>query len=384
MTKIISKETLKAEALARRIAKLESINAASSPREVLQARDAMLESLHTGAIPTAKALGEGSMHNVLRRANDPGVVAEFIGTADIQAQWFERQRYEVEAGRDEEPLLYPAVYSVVTDMNLPRAINIYSMGPAGVVLELVTEGGQVKYATINTREKAVTLQHYAVGLEYTDDLFEFNELWRLANIERQFGIAANALFNHVHMDPILSATYTGSSATDGTALTTFLKTASMPEKYMRTLESAIATASSDKTNPRRGPYALLINSADQFTVERVLGRVPQQGFDAQSSARTAVQSAVVYDGWTGVRGSKETTYNGVGSGVAYLISLSHRAEDFQSFFKYPLRRIQMPGDPSRFIAARDRWDTWFGVYASPARAVHKITWPVATSGQALT
>jgi hypothetical protein len=376
--RIITKESLRQDALQRRI-QTQQTRLASQGNNAMTLR--AISELENGQIPRAqfpdgfdirqhiRVVGEGKQSG-----------AEFVSTGDFAASFYQRQQYEVEAGRDEEPLIYPTLYSVVTDGSLPRSLTINTLGPAGVVFEEITEGGEVKFASVGEGEKVVTMKHYGVGLEYTEDLFIYNELWRLPNIERGFGVAHNALLNHIHMTPILSHTHKAANKTDGTALTTFKAAAAMPEKYLRAIESAISSASTDKTNPRRGPYILVVSSADVFTVERALNRVPQQGFDLQTSALNRVRAVVEYDGWTGTRGKKQVAYDGVTAGKGYLVDISSRMFDFQSFFKQPLRQQRGDGDLTRFIIEQVVWDTRFGVFADPDRAVHEITWPVAASG----
>ena len=310
-----------------------------------------------------------------------GAVAEFIGTGNFAHQFYERQGYEVDAGRQSEPLLYTALYAITTDTTLPRNVTIYTLGPAGVVFEEVVEGGEVKFVSIGEGSKVVSLKHYATGIQYTKDIFKFNELFRLANFERQFGVAYNALMNHIHFSPILNYAYTATNQTNGTTLTTFRQGASMPEKYLRTLEKAMTDGVLDAKNPRRGPYILVCNTADVFTFERALGRVQQEGFDLQSSALSRVQAIIEYNGWTGTRGLKTTTYAGVPSGKAYLVDIGNKNYDFQSLVSQPLQMTMGNPDISRFIMEQNVWDTYFGVFADPVRAVQEITLPTATSGQ---
>lgn len=375
MTGLISAVTLKDQRIKERIKLLEARPANAS-------RDAQLAKLHQGEIPEIAFPKDFNFESVLKKVGKGGVIGEFVGNGDFNVQFITRQRYEVDAGRDLEPLIFPAIYEVVEDANLSKHVEIYVLGPGGVVFEEVMEGGEVKFASVDERAQTVEIRHYGVGLEYSEDLFLYNQLFRIPRLERQFGQAYNARMNNVHMTPILTQSYTGNNVTDGTALTTFRQTADLAEKYMRAIESAIATASSDSTYPRRGPYVLLCSSADQFTLERALGRVPQQGFDAQSSARGRVSSIVVYDGWSGARGKKTATYSGVSAGTAYLIDTSYKAFDFQSYFKHGLRQRMGNEDVSRFIMAQTIWDVRVGVFADPLRAVHKITLPTATSGQA--
>lgn len=311
-----------------------------------------------------------------------GIVAEFIGSDNFAKQFYERQRYEIDSGREQEPLLYQPIYNTISDSSLPELIDIYTLGTTGVVFEKIEEGGEVKFITVGQGKKVVRIEQYAAGIEYSERLFMYNQLWQFAPIERQFGIAHNALQNHIHFYPILNHNYASANQTDGTTLTTFRQDASLPEKYLRVIEQAIIDSTQDTKNPRRGPFVVLCNPSDQFTFERALRIVPQQGFDLQSSAIGQVRTLISYNGWTGTRGKLATTYAGVPSGKAYLIDISNKMTDFQGYVKIPLRMTMGNPDVSRFIMAQTVYDTHFGVFADPVRAVQEITLPTPTSGQA--
>lgn len=376
MTQFINKTTAIQETIQRRKLRV----AASQLPPAIKER--YIAELDNGTIPTARFPEGFDFNRVIRPVRSGGVIAEFIGTDTLGADFYERQRYEVDAGRDNEPLLYQPIYDVVNDPNLPRLIKVQTMKKFGVVFERVEEGGEVTFASVSDSNKSIEIYHYAAGLEYSEEMFLYNEMWRLAQLERQFGIASNALLNHIHLDPIISYTYTGNNLTDGTALTTFKTSASMAEKYLRALESAVTTATTDKTNPRRGRYVLLCASGDDFTFERALRSVPQQGFDAQSSVTSRISQVIAYDGWTGLRGKKETSYSGVPAGTAFLIDVANRNIDFQSFVKQDMRVQRRDGDLKRFILETVIYDMRFGTYASPVAAVQKITLPTAASGSA--
>lgn len=307
---------------------------------------------------------DGTIHNVY----------EFITTGDFGEEWLERQRYEVESGRELEPLLYEPIYTTIEDANLPRNVSVFSLGPAGVIFEEITEASEVKFATVSESTRSVPIRHWAVGIEYTKDLVEFNEMWSVALVERQAGIAYNALLNHLHLYPIISATYAGAQAT--AAVTSPAE--SLPEAYLRTLEAAI-TAASTGGQTRRGPYILLTSTSNVFALERALRTVPQQGFDIQSSALNRIRQVIAYDGWTGVRGKKSVTYPGVSANTAYLIDTATRDLDFQSFIKQDLEPTQGNPDVSRFILEQVVWDFYRGVYSAPLNAVQKIAWPTTFS-----
>lgn len=306
---------------------------------------------------------------VTERRNGRETIYEFTGSDTFGTEWNDRRRYEVDAGRDLEPILYAPLYNVIRDPSLPRNISVYRIGGGGVVFEEVFEGGEVKFASVTSSEFTVAMRHYGVGLEYSKDLIMYNELWNVPVVERQAGIAYNALLNHVHLSPILTATYAAANQTAGVTTGT-----TTTEDYMLTIEAAISASRTDTSNPRRGPYALLVSSANELTVEKALRREVQSGIALQSNVIDSVQSVIAYDGWTGTRGSKSTTYAGVTSGKAYLVNLGFKDQDFQSYMKQDLLQDGMQEDVSRFLT-QVVWDTYFGAYANPTAAVEEITWP---------
>lgn len=305
------------------------------------------------------------------REQGPLSVAEFVGAGDFASAFYTRQQYEVDAGRDEEPILYNSIYNVITDPNLPETLNINTLGPGGMVFEEIKEGGEVVFSTVGEGSKSVTIKQYGLGLEYTKKLFMFNQTWALAPIERWVGTAFNALMNYLHFYPILSYSYGAANQTAAHSSASL----TLDELYLRTLEDAITNSVADTSNPRRGPYDLLIATGNMFMVERALQRRIQDGIDVQSSAVNRIQNIIVYDGWTATRGKKTTTYSGVTSGKGYLISKQYAGVDFQSYVKQPLQSQRGDGDLSRFIVEQVVYDAWFGIYSNPVAAVEEITWP---------
>jgi hypothetical protein len=310
------------------------------------------------------------------KAQGNQTVAEFIGTGNFGDAWFERQRFEVAQGRREVPLLIDRIYNVVRDPSLPKLIDTYRLKEGGIVFEEVKEGGEVKFSTIESASEVVRIKHHGAGVEYTKDLFVFNELFTIARLERAAGRAFNALLNNIGISPILTYSYGADNITDAADLT-FDAAEKTVIKWVRTLEAAITNAQEDESNPRPGPYKLLVAPGDRFMVERVLNRVPQTGSDEQSSAINDIEEVIVYRGWQGNRGKKRTTYSGVTRGTSYLISLAQQEEDFQFYIKQDLEATMGNPDVSRFILEQTVWDTYLGAYAAPNQAVQKIVWPVA-------
>lgn len=299
-------------------------------------------------------------------------VYEFIGTDSFGTEWNRRQQFEINAGRDEEPVLYTPLYEITANSALPKNIDVSTMGPGGVVFNEVFEGGEVQFSDVTSGQFTVGIRHWATGLEYSKDLVIYNELWNVGIQERAMGIAHNALLNHLHFGPLLTYTYPAANKTAATNVA-----AEYVDELMFTLEAAIRHARADTTNPRRGPYTLLVGSDMVFALERLMTRVAQTGFSRQTpSALEAIRNVIVYDGWTGVRGYEVTTYPGVTAGKSLLVSQQYKGQDFRSFEKQALQNEGTETDLSRFLT-QSVWDSYYGVYANPLRSTEEITWPTS-------
>lgn len=370
--KVYTREIMRQRAVERRLARVLEAKPTSARGANTRAHD--IEALQEGVIPNAPFSQDYDLRKLVKlTAEGKQTVGEFIGAGSVSNDFFTRQQYEVDAGRDLEPLIFPLIYNVLRDASLPLTLQINTLGPGGVVFTEIKTGGEVKFASVNSTSHSVTLQHWAAGIEYEETIFKFNQLFRLPFMERQFGVASNALQNDVHLSPILNYTYTTPNQTAASAVGSILE-----EKYHNTIDAGISHSRKDTTYPRRGPYVILCASDNLSMMRKATTRVAQQGFDRQSpEVFDSVQAVIAYDGWTGTRGSLATTYNGVTANKAYLISLAYRDMDLQSYYQQDLRVQRGDGDLSRFIVEQVIYDLWFGVYANPRACVEELTLPTS-------
>lgn len=302
------------------------------------------------------------------------VTWEFIGTDNFGTDWNNRQRFEIDAGRDEEPIVYTPLYQETRDASLPKNVTINRMGPAGVFFSATPEGSEVYFASIGASQQAVPMIDWTVGLEYSEQLVVYNQMWDVAPFERQAGIAHNALLNNIHIAPFLTYTYTAANQTAASAVG-----ANLAEKILRTLEDAVVNSKTDTSNPRRGPYALLVSAANMFSVERALRGANLADVDMQSSARAMIRDIIVYDGWSGSMNNLPVTYSGVTANKAYLIDISpsSKAAYARSFIKFLLRRLDGSADVSRLMASQIVLWSSVGTYVSPAAIAEEVTLPTS-------
>jgi len=223
---------------------------------------------------------------------------------------------------------------------------------------------------------------WGAGIEYSKRLFKFGSgFFQMPVLERAFGRAANARQNHAHLSPILDHTYVSRQQTDGTGIDKFRADTTLVEKYHITIDEGISHSRLDTVARRVGPYAILCAIGDLTTIRKALTNVEQRGFQMISpEVLDGVRAIIAYDGWSGSRGNESASFAGVSAGTGYLINLSHREFDFQSFYSQPLMRESTGGDKTRFIVEQVVYDMWFGLYASPSMAVEEITWPTAADG----
>jgi hypothetical protein len=226
---------------------------------------------------------------------------------------------------------------------------------------------------VSSAEKTIRQKLYAAGIEYSDSMFKYNRTWEFAAVEREFGKARNALFNHAHFNPILTATYSGTKATAASSLGSTLV-----EKTMNTIDAGIAASIADPTNPRFGPYVILCGTANLSMIQRALTIVPQEGSQLQNANMLGLVRAVVaYDGWAKGFHGRAVSYAGVTANKAYLIDTQNNMYDFQSKVSNPLRRQEQAGDLRRFVRMQVIFDSEFGLYAAPGNSVQELTLPTS-------
>jgi len=191
-------------------------------------------------------------------------VKEMIGTDDGSREFIEKVTYDLYSGREAVPLLYKNLYSTLVDANFPQTMTAKEFGPVQVVFLQKYEGGEVKFGTIGEGvEKVVSFVTYAAGIEYDEDILEYNQTWRLSEIGIAFGEAYNKLLNHIHLYPIISASFTTTvgglaaqkaAQKDGTAQLIAFDT-DLPTTFRNALEVF-----------PNGQW-LLINSSDRYKIE---------------------------------------------------------------------------------------------------------------------
>jgi hypothetical protein len=271
-------------------------------------------------------------------------IKEMIGTDDGASEFLEKVTYDAYSGREAVPLLYKSIYTTREDRNFPLVMTAEEFGPVQVVFLQKYEGGEVKFGTLAPgEEKVVRMVTYAAGIEYNEDIIEYNQTWRVSDIGVAFGEAYNKLLNHLHLSPIVSGTYAttagGNAAQyeaqkDGTA-------------QLVAFDTDIETTFLNALQILPKGTKLLVNEFDLPRIEdAVAGAMLDDNNPNIVKRRITMSDMIVYNGDEVEVGGKTYTYPGVTAGEAFLVVPK---KNFGEYIKHDLRIDSDDGDLSRLI-----------------------------------
>jgi hypothetical protein len=285
---------------------------------------------------------------------------EMIGTDDGSREFIEKITYDLYQGREAVPLLYKDLYETRSDANFPQTMTAKEFGPVQVVFLQKWEGGEVKFGTIGEGvEKVVSFVTYAAGIEYDEDIIEYNQTWRVSEIGVAFGEAYNKLLNHIHFYPIISATF----ATTGGGLAAQKAAQKAGTAQLIAFDTDIPTTLRNALSVLPAGSKLLINSSDNFRVsDAIASSMYADTSPSIVKKRLTVDSLVEYDGDEVEVGGKTYTYTGVTAGEGYFLVPKRFLKEY---IKHDLRVDSDDGDLSRLIITQVVGRARRAVYCAP-------------------
>jgi len=269
---------------------------------------------------------------------------------------------DVQLGREQVQTLYAPVYQTLSDPNFPRVLQATWAMYGNVVFLEHLEGQEVKFGSLSVEQGPIaTIQEYTAGFEYTKELIDFNEMFRIELINQAIGQAYNALLNHIHLYPIFS--YNNYKNKN---VTTWKGETGDPLwlGIYKTLRQAII----DATLAKRPATVLLASPADRFDIELAL----RGGFTIEGTtypALSGIDTIIYYEGWQGTMNGKPYEYKGVPQGEAYLI---RPKQGFKELVKKDLTIETTSGDLTRLVEAQIIAYAYRGVFAALDENVQKV------------
>lgn len=278
------------------------------------------------------------------------VISEMIGTDDGTREFIEKVTLDVYQGRTTVPLLYKDIYSTQTDANFPKTMTVKEFGPIQTVFLEKLEGGEVKFGALGAGpEKTVSFKTWATGIEYDEDIAEWNQTWRISDIGVSFGESYNKLLNHLHLSPIISGSYT---TTGGglAAQKAKQEAASNPAAQLIAYNTSVAQTLKDALTVLPRGSIVLHNSFDGMAIQAAIAGDMLADLSS-GPVKKALSNAtfIAYDGTTVDVGGKTYTYAGVTAGFLYLVVPK---VNFKEYIKHDLRVDTGDGDLSRLVLAQ--------------------------------
>lgn len=321
-------------------------------RRIVTVQDIKRERERRNGLP-AVAHFDQPLHRVITTSDTPAVTRKIT--------------LDVNAGRDNVPLLYGPIYDNMSDERLPRNVDTNLIAQAAVVFLRRLEGGEVRFGHMSTgTTTSVPIVNYSAGFEYTEEVIMYDETWSLERLNRAFGEAYNALLNHIHLDAINSFTYAAGNLTAADATG-----ATLLEKTRNTIIAGLRTAA----NGRRPASVMLASGADRYKIQDALERRTDANNNVLPGI-SEIDTIIFYDGYSITVGEKTYTYPGIAANTAYLIMpRSKMLELVRTVNGQDMFVVQGNADVSRRIADQIVAHTYRGLYCDAAGSVQKITLP---------
>lgn len=317
------------------------------------------EIFHKGEMKPVQIKIEKGQMKVLKLKKPLG---ELITSDDIPEEYLKKVAFDVTLGQERTPLLYKSIYTTRSNPNFPKVLkgDVFMKGKCVWLKHL--EGQEVEFGQLETKETPyVPIEIFTTGFEYTREMREWNEKWRIAMLHEAMGESYNKFMNHLHFSPILTYTYPSAN-----------KTAASSEgdtRYERT-RNTIKDALVDSSKAGRRGSIILANSANKYDLEEAFQGAVIKG--SQYRPLGGVKAIIYYDGEEFTVGKKTYQYGGVPEGKSYLI----RPKDgFFELIKHDMRIEDGTADIKRLIEAPIVGTAWRGLYAYPENNVQEITLP---------
>jgi len=264
---------------------------------------------------------------------------------------------DVELGREAQPVVYQPIYERIEDANFPRALDMKWALAGKVVFTEWIEGQEVRFGVLEAvHGPTARILTYAAGFEYTKEIVDFNESFRVELLNRAVGEAYNALLNHMHLAPILTFTYPAANKTAYQA-----PPAGQPA-WVGVYQTLIK-AQKDAAKAKRPGTLLLAHPVMQPEINLAMrGGHLLEG--TQYPAITGIQTVVYYEG------DERHGYPGVPENKAYLI---RPKRGLKELVKQDLRVEAQAGDLTRLIQEQIVAYAHRGVFAAVEENVQEIT-----------
>lgn len=261
---------------------------------------------------------------------------EMMSLADVRA-FVQQAALDITIAQAEHPTVYQEIYDEIVNASFSETIKVRDLIGLQAAFSVVHDGESVSMASFKTGKfESVDMQTFATGYSISKDWVDYNQFWKVDQANKALGNAHNAILDHIHLSPIIKASYTGKAVTNKvTTGSTDL------ENVWLTLRKGIQDALKRKSlhGYRLRPTVALCNSSTAMDVEAAVKGLLQNG--SQLGALGVIQKVVSYDGWDGEVNGNVYNFAAPQDNEVYLIQPK---QTFKALVKTDITQLSQRGN----------------------------------------
>lgn len=289
---------------------------------------------------------------------------EMMSLQDLRS-FMQQSVLDVTAEQEEHPTIYKEIYDEIVSADFTETINVQDIIGLVAAFGVVHDGESVELASFKALKKeVVNMLTFAVGYSVSSDWLAYNQFWKVGQANKALGLAYNAILDHIHLSPIVKATYASKAVTN--KVTTG---ATDLENVWLTLRQGLKDALARRSTHgyRLRPTVALCNSSTAMDVESAVKGLLQKG--SQLGQLGVIQKVIAYDGWEGEVNGILCSFEAPKDNEVYLIQPK---QTFKALVKTDLAELRQRGDIMRLSELEVVQYFRRGVIADVENSVHKV------------
>ena len=236
------------------------------------------------------------------------------------------------------PPLYKEIYEEIKDSSFPQSLEVKDIVGLQTAFGIVGDGEDVPLADFRCEDLGtVHFKTMATGYSVTEEWVAFNQAWKIESANKALGNAHSAILDHIHLVPIINATYDTKSETKKVAV----KDGTPLQIVYHSLRQGLKDAMSRRN--RHGyifkPTIALCNSSTALDVMSAVKGETEKGKTLGTLGM--IEKVVVYDGWAGEVNGVKHEFASPKDNEVFLIEPK---KSFKALVKKELTKLEQKGN----------------------------------------
>ncbi len=236
------------------------------------------------------------------------------------------------------PALYKDIYEEIKDASFPATLEVKDIIGLRAAFSVVGDGEAVPLADFKCASMgSVRFKTYAAGYSITEEWVAFNHFWKIEQANKALGQAYNAILDHIHLFPIISAEYKDKKKTNAVKATDKSDLYNVYHSLKKGLKDALARKNSNGYILK--PSIALCNSSTAIDVmSAVKGEVEKGSAFGQLGM---IEKIITYDGWEGEVNGVKYEFKGPADNEVFLIEPKRT---FKALVKKEVTKLEQKGN----------------------------------------